>query len=1146
MALDFRNYQTEADDACYDELVVRKKNRALVKMFCGTGKSRLMRWSKLNRGKKRVVYVFPSLSLIDQFCRDYLSDVPGTVLQISSELEATTDPTLIKQFLSKPEPLIICVTYQSFNTLLDNLGETKIDVCHYDEAHHAVGETYQKLIFENTVCEKQIFYTATPKNANGVVMYDRDNVDTMCGKLVYDYSYLRGVREGYLNPIEIRVDMFMENTNKSLYESMARAVLASGNGRVLTFHADVNTDRPTSVLNFVNQAEFIQVFQEVQRREFPKSVIQKIRMFGITAAMNGRERRDILDLFDSTSDDEVIVISSCETIGEGIDTKSANMCVFVDPKSSYVKIIQNIGRIVRKMKGRDKASTVLIPCWVDKAKYMDCNGDKEKCDEVIRQDMNEGGNFNGILNVLSALKQEDEDIYDICLNYPQAYSPSEMVSHLESQGYTIGEPGELQETMEYLLDEEVDGDDLDLEDIAQERDVCIEVVNHSLDKPVERYNEGCEDIVRVYETDDGYCPLLKEESKRHREPLSEPNRANRVHFKVHTHPDVQVLWKITGDMSADICSCVLDCEVVKYSEEYLEEYWLSNHKKMCDFIDSNGQIPIKENSLYNWINTQKSNYKKKKERMSRLNIRIIWEESLEKYPCLRTLNEQWILKHTELCLYLDEHKSLPLRKEHYVLVKWLERQSINYDQKIQIMSDKDIRKIWEETLEKYPCISVDSNDKWKQHLTNMVAYIETHKMPPTLSENRNMYNWISTQKSNYKNSEYIMSNPKIRKMWEDAVQKYPCLSDLDEKWKQKLDELCKHINKYGKMSKEHGRWVTRQRILYNTSEQIMSKLEIRKLWEDAVQKYPCLSDLDEKWNQKLQALCEYIDKESVIPPQTVSIGRWVCTQKKNYKNCKCIMKKNADVRKMWEDTVQKYPCLKDNHKRTKKSMKLKETVPKETVPKESAEQKRERELSDLSQRHKIYKSKTSVNLRYHFGQHPEDWHSYHALAEANEASFPTEQIPRNRVIQLLEKLKAKNTIHVVDMGCGHAQIAEHFRGDKQFEFTNFDHVSSSDSVISCDISNTGLEDDSVDICILSLAMWGSNCKAYIQEAFRILESRGILYIVEATKRWTDKDEHGNIILEKKGQKLKTLLEANGFKIVQEDIEKFCLLTCYKV
>jgi superfamily II DNA or RNA helicase len=294
---------------------------------------------------------------------------------------------------------------------MDNLGNLRINVCIFDEAHHAVGETYQKLIFENDVCEKQIFFTATPKNANGIIMHDREHPETgMCGKLVYDYSYLRGVNEGYLNPFEIRIDMFTENTNKSVYESIARAVLASGNSRVLTFHSDVNTGRDTSVRKFVNEAEFNRVFSQIQKTEFPhikKYENKNVSMIALDASINGTQRENILNVFGETPDDHVCVISSCETIGEGIDTKNANMCVFVDPKSSYVKIIQNIGRIVRKQFGVDKPnstivdkpnSTILIPCWVDKTKYLECEGDREKCNEVIRQDMSAEGNFNGILN----------------------------------------------------------------------------------------------------------------------------------------------------------------------------------------------------------------------------------------------------------------------------------------------------------------------------------------------------------------------------------------------------------------------------------------------------------------------------------------------------------------------------------------------------------------------------------------------------------------------------------------------------------------------------------------------------------------------------------------------------------------------------
>jgi hypothetical protein len=65
-------------------------------------------------------------------------------------------------------------------------------------------------------------------------MYDKnDTSKSMCGILVYDYSYYRGINEGYLNPFDIEVGLFTENTNKSIYESIARSILTTGNNRVI-------------------------------------------------------------------------------------------------------------------------------------------------------------------------------------------------------------------------------------------------------------------------------------------------------------------------------------------------------------------------------------------------------------------------------------------------------------------------------------------------------------------------------------------------------------------------------------------------------------------------------------------------------------------------------------------------------------------------------------------------------------------------------------------------------------------------------------------------------------------------------------------------------------------------------------------------
>ena len=68
----FRPYQKEIDDAIYKELIEENNNKCIVKAFCGTGKSIIMSKGKAFQKHELRVYVFPSLSLIDQFKQDYL------------------------------------------------------------------------------------------------------------------------------------------------------------------------------------------------------------------------------------------------------------------------------------------------------------------------------------------------------------------------------------------------------------------------------------------------------------------------------------------------------------------------------------------------------------------------------------------------------------------------------------------------------------------------------------------------------------------------------------------------------------------------------------------------------------------------------------------------------------------------------------------------------------------------------------------------------------------------------------------------------------------------------------------------------------------------------------------------------------------
>lgn len=112
------------------------------------------------------------------------------------------------------------------------------------------------------------------------------------------------------------------------------------------------------------------------------------------------------------------------------------MCVFVDPKSSVNAIIQNIGRICRKVGYKENPATVLIPVCINIDKYRECGEDYDKMDSVLREQLNdyENGDFNAVMNVCAALKQEEPELFELCLKYSNQFTDSERMHSLKSQG----------------------------------------------------------------------------------------------------------------------------------------------------------------------------------------------------------------------------------------------------------------------------------------------------------------------------------------------------------------------------------------------------------------------------------------------------------------------------------------------------------------------------------------------------------------------------------------------------------------------------------------------------------------------------------------------------------------------------------------
>jgi superfamily II DNA or RNA helicase len=1510
-----RKYQIEALKAIEDELIVNNASKCLVKMFCGTGKSAIMRNFQASQDVNLIVYIFPSLSLISQFTHDYLKKEETPILKISSDDNSTTEPYIIQNFLSKLSNKIICVTYQSFATLIENLNGLIIDVCIFDEAHHAVGQTYKQLIFKD--CEhsnKQIFFTATPKNANGIVMYEKDLISD-CGKMVYDYTYYRGITEEYLNPFEIRLDFYTENNNHSIYESICRSILASGNNRVLTFHSDVNTDRDTSVNNFVNQLDLDRAFNKILNEEFSDKIgfYTKVKIVGLSSEIistcpqclekikksTHRQvaksccRYNILENFDKTKDNEILIISSCETIGEGIDTKNANMCVFVDPKSSYVSIMQNIGRIVRK-NGDRPSSTILIPCWVDREKYLNCNGDKEKCDEAIREDLGTQGNFNNILNVMSALRQEDEELYDICLHYQDTYSPQEIQTNLEKQGFTIKElvgEGNLIENVEYLLDEELDYENYeDLTDeeillqIASEHGVNIEVHTNSLEMPIEKYilsneleDEESDDstkTIRLYKTIDEeteeivYSPIVEKkdesEKKQSVKPVSALDRNKRMNVKVHTNPDIKVLWNISSDFYGikDVCSCVMDCEVIRvdpmeiaqqiveranlrevngkkllpkrrccnknkiYTEEQLQEnedanelgrwkqtlnkknktqlyneifnyldknlpewrnnveeksikqaieiverakireenrenllpkyYYTKNKKYTEEQLQENKDciklghwkqglkgkgfrkcydevINYLDDNLSEWrdgINLKRKAIKQAIKIVERAKIRERNGENLLPKCCCRDKNKKYTeeelqenkdysklqgwkqdLKgmgttkcYDEVCDYLDEN-----------LLGW--RNEINLEKKAMKQAIKIVEraKIREKNGENVlPKLHYDENKKyteeqlqenkdysklgcWKQYLKGKggnKCYDEVRNyLDMNLPEWRDDIRTECKLKENaIKQAIEIVKKAKIRELNGENILPKSCCYDKNKKytetqlqehkdsqklkdwkkslgekngkicydevlnyldmnlpeWKDKLNEKAIkqaiEIVERAKIRKENGKDLLPKNCCNNknkkyTEEQLQEHKDSQKLycWRESLKgkgKHKCHDEVsnyldknllgwrdDCEWNKKFYNLKIFIKKNNVRPNKRSeneiekNLGHFILNQNMNYKTKTQSMKDlekyklwtkflidNKDILNLKEDIIDysvDIEDLEENLKEideeesedeeeeihfTKKPKVIEKEIKKEIKEKSEDEEeihftrksaklqrqkiwirnneeknneentrqpttnttKKERTECELTKYHRKFITMCSDNLAQHFHSNRDEFIEYHRIRDENLETFEQNDRPHERIIAELNKIKTKRQKLVVDMGCGLAKIAEYFKNDRRFEFVNYDHVSSGENIIECDIKNMPLEEYSIEICIMSMALWGSNCEEYIREAHRVLETGGKLYIIDSTKRWSETDENGAIAEGTEGEKLKNILIENKFQIINCNVDKWCFFVCEKI
>jgi superfamily II DNA or RNA helicase len=149
---------------------------------------------------------------------------------------------------------------------------------------------------------------------------------------------------------------------------------------------------------------------------------------------------------------------------------------------------------------------------------------------------------------------------------------------------------------------------------------------------------------------------------------------------------------------------------------------------------------------------------------------------------------------------------------------------------------------------------------------------------------------------------------------------------------------------------------------------------------------------------------------------------------------------------------------------------------------------------DFSAMNQRFNTSKSTTMHDRLVADPEEFYLYHSLYR--EARESWSEVPYQ---VLAEQLNKRPDWVIGDFGCGEALLSKSLRN----KVYSFDHVAINPSVIACDMANTGLDAEMLDVAVFSLSLMGVNWEDYLKEAFRLLRSGGLLKVSEPASGWAE-------------------------------------------
>ena len=321
--IELRDYQKKALECMYQD--GDENGEIKISLPCGSGKSQLIiEYIKTQKPTYAAIFV-PTLLLLNQFKQ---------ILDKNNIYDYCLVGTGHNEKIDYDSNLFVCV-YNSAH-LLDDI---EFDVIFIDEAHHIyrpeiytdnetifddTEEESFKNIINNIMTEKRIYLSATIDDAD------------------YEYSLRDAIDNKYLTDYDITIPVYDNDvTNKNIYD------LIYNHPEYRHILAYCNTcDKARELSNYLDKNNITS------------------RFFDGTTPMKKRE-----DYIKDFENGLIRILVTVNILGEGINIKIADTCMFVDNRESKINVIQCIGRILR-LHPEKLLSHIIIPTKCDDEKII--------------------------------------------------------------------------------------------------------------------------------------------------------------------------------------------------------------------------------------------------------------------------------------------------------------------------------------------------------------------------------------------------------------------------------------------------------------------------------------------------------------------------------------------------------------------------------------------------------------------------------------------------------------------------------------------------------------------------------------------------------------------------------------------------------